>query len=128
MIIYGVALLSFCYFTGNLIGDILGALVGLDSNVGGTGFAMLLLILISDHMLGKGTLSAKAQAGVEFWNGMFLPVIVAMCAIQNVKGAISAGATAFVGGIVTTLLCMCFIPVISRIGGKPEPLPPVDQK
>ena len=24
MIIYGVALLSFCYFTGNLIGDILG--------------------------------------------------------------------------------------------------------
>jgi hypothetical protein len=49
-------------------------------------------------------------------------------AIQNVKGAISAGATAFVGGIVTTLVCMCFIPVISRIGGKPEPLPPVDQK
>lgn len=128
MIIYGVALLSFCYFTGNLIGDILGAIVGLDSNVGGTGFAMLLLILISDHMLGKGTLSAKAQAGVEFWNGMFLPVIVAMCAIQNVKGAISAGATAFVGGIVTTLLCMCLIPIISRIGGKPEPLPPIDQK
>lgn len=128
MIIYGVALLSFCYFTGNFIGDILGALVGVGSNVGGTGFSMLLLILISDHMLGKGTLSAKAQAGVEFWNGMFLPVIVAMCAIQNVKGAISAGATAFVGGIVTTLVCMCFIPVISRIGGKPEPLPPVDQK
>lgn len=128
MIIYGVALLSFCYFTGNFIGDILGALVGLDSNVGGTGFSMLLLILISDHMLGKGTLSAKAQAGIEFWNGMFIPVIVAMCAIQNVKAAISSGMTPIIGGVVTTLLCMCFIPVLSRIGGKPEPLPPIENK
>lgn len=127
MVIYGVALLSFCYFTGNLIGDILGAAVGVDSNVGGTGFAMLLLILISDRMLAKNAISAKAQMGLEFWNGMFIPVIVAMCAIQNVKGAMSAGATAFVGGAVTTLLCMCLIPVLSRIGGKAEPLPPIEK-
>ena len=28
MIIYGVALLAFCFLTGNYIGDILGALLG----------------------------------------------------------------------------------------------------
>ena len=31
MIIYGVALLAFCFLTGNYIGDILGALLGVKS-------------------------------------------------------------------------------------------------
>ena len=126
MIIYGVALLSFCYFAGNFIGDILGAIVGLDSNVGGTGFSMLLLILISDYMLSKGLISHKAQTGIEYWNGMFIPVVVAMCAIQNVKAAVSSGMVPIIGGAATTLGCMCLIPLLSRIGGKPEPLPPME--
>lgn len=46
MIIYGVALLAFCFLTGNYIGDILGALLGVKANVGGVGFAMLLLLFL----------------------------------------------------------------------------------
>ena len=38
MIIYGVALLAFCFLTGNYIGDILGALLGVKANVGGGWF------------------------------------------------------------------------------------------
>ena len=49
MIIYGVALLAFCFLTGNYIGDILGALLGVKANVGGVGFAMLLLIILTNR-------------------------------------------------------------------------------
>ena len=44
MVIYGVALLAGCYMAGNVIGDILGALLGVKANIGGVGFAMLFLI------------------------------------------------------------------------------------
>ena len=47
MVIYGVALLAGCYMAGNVIGDILGALLGVKANIGGVGFAMLFLIIIS---------------------------------------------------------------------------------
>ena len=49
MVIYGVALLSGCYMAGNVIGDILGALLGVKANIGGVGFAMLFLIIISEN-------------------------------------------------------------------------------
>jgi len=47
MIIYGVALLSTCLVIGMLIGQALGAALGIDANVGGVGIAMLLLVLAS---------------------------------------------------------------------------------
>ena len=43
MVIYGVALLSFCMLVGVFVGDILGKLIGVQANVGGVGIAMLLL-------------------------------------------------------------------------------------
>ena len=51
MVIYGVALLAGCYMAGNVIGDILGALLGVKANIGGVGFAMLFLIIISSWAL-----------------------------------------------------------------------------
>ena len=48
MVIYGVALLSACFLAGNFLGDILGALLHVKANVGGVGFAMLFLILLSN--------------------------------------------------------------------------------
>ncbi len=44
MIIYGVALLAICTLAGVIMGDMLGALLGVKSNVGGVGIAMILLI------------------------------------------------------------------------------------
>ena len=46
MVIYGVALLSFCMLVGVFVGDILGNLIGVQANVGGVGIAMLLLIIL----------------------------------------------------------------------------------
>ena len=58
MVIYGVALLSFCMLVGVFVGDILGKLIGVQANVGGVGIAMLLLIFLSnlnDHRVHLGT-------------------------------------------------------------------------
>lgn len=70
MIIYGVALLAFCFLTGNYIGDILGALLGVKANVGGVGFAMLLLIILTNKGMDAGWLDKKGQEGIAFWSAM----------------------------------------------------------
>ena len=44
MIIYGVALLAACMLAGNIIGELIGMAIGVSSNVGGVGLAMLLLV------------------------------------------------------------------------------------
>ena len=44
--IYGVALLAGCMFLGSLVGNILGLITGLGSDIGGVGFAMLLLLIV----------------------------------------------------------------------------------
>ena len=48
MVIYGVALLSFCMLVGAFVGDVLGEWIGVQANVGGVGIAMLLLIFLSN--------------------------------------------------------------------------------
>ena len=42
--IYGVALLAACMFFGSFTGELLGLLTGIDKDIGGVGFAMVLLI------------------------------------------------------------------------------------
>lgn len=50
MKIYGVAILSACYFAGLIIGELLGNMFGVKGNLGGVGFAMLFFILLTDWM------------------------------------------------------------------------------
>lgn len=56
MKIYGVALLAGCFLTGKLIGNILGEVIGINGDIGGVGFAMLLLMLLTTWMRKKGLL------------------------------------------------------------------------
>lgn len=91
MIIYGVALLSLCTLAGLFIGEILGVLLGVPANVGGVGIAMLLLIFVGNYLGKRGLLSAKTEQGVEFWSAVYIPIVVAMAAQQNVLGALSGG-------------------------------------
>ena len=53
MVIYGVALLSFCMLLGIILGELLGRLFGIDANIGGIGIAMLLLIFLSNYLSKK---------------------------------------------------------------------------
>jgi len=116
MIIYGVALLAICTLLGIAVGDLLGAAIGVKANVGGVGFAMLLLLFVSEHLKGRGRFVPQSSQGVAFWTAMYIPIVVAMAAQQNVLGAVKGGPMAILAGALATVACFALIPVIDRIG------------
>ena len=118
MVIYGVAILSFCMFIGVLLGDILGKSLGVAANVGGVGFAMLLLILLSNYLIKKGKLSEPAQSGISFWSAMYIPIVVAMTAQQDVLAAVKGGPLAILAGTVAVYVAFLFVPLLSKIAEK----------
>ena len=118
MKIYGVALLAGCFLTGKLIGNILGEVIGINGDIGGVGFAMLLLMLLTTWMRKKGLLVQETGEGILFWTSMYIPIIVAMAATLNVKAAISGGWIAIFAGLSATVACFLLVPLISRVGQK----------
>ena len=118
MIIYGVAILAFSYLTGQLCGEYLGEILGVKANVGGVGFAMIILLLLKEWLQKKGWLDIDFEKGVDFWNKMYIPVIIAMSASQNVKVAISSGFLAIIVGIVPTIAGFFILPYMLKISQK----------
>lgn len=118
MAIYGVALLAGCMFFGVFVGDILGLTLGVKANVGGVGFAMLLLILLTNHGIDHGWLDKKSQEGIGFWSAMYIPIVVAMSSIQDVVAALKGGPLAIAGGLVGVAVAFAFIPVLTKMSNK----------
>ncbi|UCD25753.1 MAG: malonate transporter subunit MadL [Gemmatimonadota bacterium] len=116
MVIYGVALLAGCMIAGIFIGELLGKLIGVQANVGGVGIAMLLLILASDYLRRHGRLNPVSRQGIIFWSSIYIPVVVAMAAKQNVIAAIKGGPAALLAGALAVVASFALVPVISRIG------------
>jgi malonate transporter MadL subunit len=115
MIIYGVALLSFCMLVGVFVGDLLGELIGAQANVGGVGIAMLLLIVLSNLTKQEFRLSEPTEAGINFWSAMYIPIVVAMAARQNVVAALSSGWMAIIAGVAAVAVSFAMIPLLDRI-------------
>ena len=101
MVIYGTALLAFCMLVGLVIGQLLGIALGVGKNVGGVGIAMLLLIVLSDWLRRRDRLPVPTQQGVLFWSSIYIPIVVAMAASQNVVKAASGGWLALVAGVAS---------------------------
>ena len=116
MVIYGVALLSFCMLVGVLVGDILGDLIGVKANVGGVGIAMLLLIVLSNLSSHKFKLSPITEQGIGFWSAMYIPIVVAMAARQDIVAAISSGWMAITAGVAAVAASFALIPLLAGIG------------
>jgi len=116
MIIYGTALLAFCHLAGLVLGDLLGVAIGVKTNVGGVGIAMLLLIFLRLYLHRKGLLPKETEAGVGFWGAMYIPVVVAMAANQNVVAALKGGPVALLSAIGAAAVCAGCIAVLSRTG------------
>jgi len=121
MIIYGVALLALCSLVGLAIGEALGFLLGVKANVGGVGFAMVLLISATAWLTKHGRFKPLSAAGIQFWSGMYIPIVVAMAAQQNVLGAIKGGPLAFLAGTIGVILSFALVPFIARIGQSKPP-------
>ncbi|AUD02564.1 malonate transporter subunit MadL [Spirosoma pollinicola] len=118
MLIRGVALLAGCFIAGQLLGETLGRLIHINANVGGVGFAMLLLVFAQNWFEKRDSLHPEMESGILFWSKMYIPVIVAMSATQNVRVALSSGLIALAAGIIPVAICLFLVPSITRISLK----------
>ena len=118
MVVYGVALLAFCMLVGVFLGDLLGKLIGVDANVGGIGIAMLLLILIANKRAQFFEINTITKSGINFWSAMYIPIVVAMAAKQNVFAALSGGWMAVTAGTLTVVISFLMIPLLYRLNNR----------
>ncbi len=118
MTIYGVALLSGCLLLGLLGGEMLGVILGVQANVGGVGIAMLLLVLACSSRKFKTLVEGDSGKGIKFWSAMYIPIIVAMAAKQNVVAAVNGGMVALAAGVMAVIACFLLVPVLSKLGSK----------
>ena len=116
MTIYGTALLSFSLLLGLAAGRLLGLVLGVDADVGGVGIAMLLLVCGSDYLHRTGRMKAPTESGIAFWGSIYVPVVVAMSASQNVRGALEGGVMATVAGALGVAVCFALVGVFVRMG------------
>ena len=122
MIIYGVAILSLSMLAGLFIGDLLGIAIGVKANVGGVGIAMLILILLDNNPRKKMQLSPITAKGITFWSAMYIPIVVAMAAKQNVYAALTGGPLALLAGALAVACSFALIPLMTKLSeGKRPP-------
>lgn len=116
MTIFGVALLAICTLVGVFLGDLLGILLGVKANVGGVGLAMILLIIGRVWLQKRGALTHGIKLGVEFWGAMYIPIVVAMAAQQNVVSALRGGPLVLIAAFGTVAICFAATALLGRIG------------
>lgn len=83
---------------------------------------MILLIFIRIWMDKRGLMTVETEKGVVFWGTMYIPIVVAMAAQQNVISAVSSGHMAIFAAITTVVVCTFTIAGLSRYK-KGAPLP-----
>ena len=128
MVLYGVAALALCMLSGTIVGELLGVTLGVDANVGGVGFAMIMLIFATDWLRRKGKFPKASEQGILFWSAMYIPIVVAMASIQNVAAAITGVPMALLAGLGALAAGAALVPLLARIGERAEPLPPMTEE
>ena len=120
MIIYGVALLAVCMLVGSVTGKLVGVLIGIDANVGGVGISMLLLLFLTNLKSERFRLKPLSERGIAYWTAMYIPIVVAMAAKQNVYAALNGGAVAVVAGLLAVVASFALIPILTRMAGQSD--------
>ena len=109
MIIYGTALLAVCHLVGIVLVDLLGAAVGMKTNVGGVDIAMLLLIGARVYLHKSGRLCATSERGVHYWGAIHIPVVAAL----------RGGPVAWLAAVGSVVLCGALVSCINRMESQP---------
>jgi malonate transporter MadL subunit len=128
MAISGVALLAICTLLGGVLGDWLGMALGVKANVGGVGIAMFLLIAARFWLLRRGLLSSGLILGVSFWGALYIPIVIAMAAQQDVVSALKSGPVVIAAGVGSVAACFAAVALISRIGGRAETMDEIEAR
>ena len=128
MTIFGVALLALCTLVGAFLGDLLGAALHVKANVGGVGIAMILLIAGRLQLQRRGLLAPGLKLGIEFWGALYIPIVVAMAATQNVVSAVGAGPLVAIAAVLTVVICFIAVAVISKLSGPAETMDEIEAR
>jgi malonate transporter MadL subunit len=128
MTIFGVALLALCTLVGAFLGDLLGVALHVKANVGGVGIAMILLIAGRLQLQRRGLLAPGLKLGIEFWGALYIPIVVAMAATQNVVSAVGAGPLVAIAAVLTVVVCFVAVAVISRVSGPAETMDEIEAR
>lgn len=128
MTISGVALLAICTLVGAFCGDLLGALLGVKANVGGVGIAMIMLIAARLWLARRGAMNRGVMLGVEFWGTLYIPIVVAMAANQNVAAAIKSGPLVAIAAILAVAVCFAAVAIISRMDQDAETMDEIEAR
>ena len=128
MTISGVALLAICTLLGAILGDLLGIGLGVKANVGGVGLAMILLIAGRIWLVRRGWLNDGVKLGVGFWGAMYIPIVVAMAANQNVAAAVESGPMVVLAAVATVVICFAAVALISRLSDRVETMDEIEAR
>jgi malonate transporter MadL subunit len=128
MTISGVALLAICTLLGSVLGDWLGIALGVKANVGGVGIAMILLIAARLWLFRHGRLSQGVMLGVGFWGALYIPIVIAMAAQQNVVSALRSGPVVVVAALGTLIVCFGAVALISKMSGPVETMDEIEAR
>jgi malonate transporter MadL subunit len=90
--------------------------MGVEANVGGVGIAMLLLLVLSNIGSQTNVLSPITEKGIGFWSAMYIPIVVAMAARQDVVAALSGGWIAIIAGVAAVTASFALVPVLAHLG------------
>lgn len=128
MTISGVALLALCTLIGQALGELLGSVLGVKANVGGVGIAMILLIGSRVVLTDRGLWTQGVSQGVMLWASLYIPIVIAMAAQQDVAAAVSGGPMVLVGGIGVVCLCFIMVALIGRVAGRGETMDEIEAR
>jgi malonate transporter MadL subunit len=106
----------------------LAALLSVKANVGGVGIAMMLLIAAKLWLVQRGLLSRGLKLGVEFWRALYIPIVVAIAAQQNVVSAIKGGPIALIASVGALIACFAAVSLISRFSGRVETMDEIEAR
>jgi malonate transporter MadL subunit len=81
---------------------------------------MILLIAARFWLSRRRSLGQGVKFGVEFWGGMYIPIVVAMAAQQNVVAALSGGPIVIIAAVGSVILCFGAVALLSRIGRRDD--------
>ncbi len=118
--IQSLVTLALCMLLGKYIGTQFGALVGINADVGGVGFAILLLLFVSNCKAFTFAKKTEFLQSTAFWKKMYMPVVVAMAASLNVYGMLSSGLVALVGGIAAVAFPFLLLYLLHKREAKKE--------
>ncbi len=115
MIIYGTALLALCHLLGIFLGDLLGQALGVRPTSAAWASRCCCSSRRASTCNRKGILPKLTELGVEYWGAMYIPVVVAMAAQQDMVSALRGGPVALLSALAAVAVCAVVISLINRM-------------